>query len=871
MKNQKITAKIPTIVDTSPEAAAIISKLNRGSEKEVNLAKAYTKSMPDISNSIRERLVNNENIAQLFPDVELAIQILTSSILAPNDMVTTSLIYTPPEMGLPSEINNFILDNIKKHIDHNTKLEDKLSDILRESLFTKGSYIEAIIPEASLDEIINSDVEPNGISVEERVNKILVSKGKGILGAVDNYETTISNEQYNLFIHDNTKKDIKYDIGDVDLTITDDPNVLVVSNLLINNINNKAGAVYGSGITISTEDSDGIAELDNIFRKINIDKSTPFISVNTEAGAVRESIGRPLVMKLPVESVIPVHVAGDVTKHIGYFVLLDEKGAPITSISTSSNFKDDLSDLSSQHANKLNIIKKAKTALTGITKKDPKLEDIEEIYSAIVTDQIKNKLKTGMYGDLVDVNDNADIYRTMLTRSLKSQKTKLLFLPKKIVAFYAFDYRDNGTGKSMLEKVAMLFSIRAIILFSKLMASIKNSITTTEVSATLDDNDIDPEGTMEKIISESMKTRQTQLPLGVTKIDDLVDWTHKVGFKYKFKHPGLPDMEINTTDEGTSKIIPDDGLDAMIQEHIVMSFGLTPEMVKSGYDPAFATTVLANNILLAKRVIQYQDKLSPMVTDHVIKLVINDKRIVDNITEIVKNNLVKIKKSISKYNITEDTNVFDRIKDDKVLISYIVDRYINNILIEFPQPATQETTNMKDAYENYVAVVDNYLTMLISNDSLPDDMVGEMSGSMDSVRNIMKTVLVKKWVSDNGYLPEINDFLTKDDEGNPVFNLLGEYSEYTKALAETLLPFLKANKKFIDATNEKISALEEEDNDTNDTDTSTTAVEPDDADKEEDGDITPDATSATETDDSTKTDDDKDTSTDTTGDDDFKL
>ncbi len=807
MAENKILPKIPTIVREQPINASIISKMN--TDKETRKVNPLTSNIPNVSMSTRDRIKNNENIVQLFPDVELSMQILTSSIISPNDMLTVSLIYDSPDIKIPSGIKQILIETIKKHIKVNYGLEDKLTNILREALFTKGAYIEAIIPEASLDDVINQYNNNGQVSLESFIDKHIVPK-YNFLGDDSKSKITISSEQFAIktdlkhFTKSKEIKKIEVTPDDLGLSVTDNPTVLNTSNLILNKTKDVVkDKIYGRK-KLSTEDA-----LDNIFKNGYNMKQADFVKITTKDDASRKSFGKPLVFKLPVESVIPVHVVNDPTKHLGYFVLLDINGAPIDSGSEIRATGNDIKNLANSESDtKLNIINKAKEALVGITKKDAKIDNLESIYSQLVEDMLKKKLKDGMFGDLVTIKDNADVYRVMLVRALKSQKTKLLFLPSELVAYYAFDYRENGTGKSLIEKVSLLFSIRSILLFSKLMATVKNSVTTTEVSATLDDNDIDPEKTMEMIISESLKTRQTQLPLGVTKIDDLVDWSHKVGFKYNFKHPSLPEMEITTSDTNTSKVIPDEELDRSIQEYIVMSFGLTPEIVQAGYNSDFATTVVAKNLLLAKRVSQTQNIFNPQIAEHVRKLITNDNVLIEKITEVVTNNIAEIKRTIKNQGDDEQNIDFDKIKDDD-LIEYVVRKYYDEIDVYLPTPELNEAQAMKDAFETYKAVLEDYLELILSTDAIPDELAGEITGKLDSIKAVMKTILVKKWMNDNNYLPEISEFMTLDDNGKPIFDILEEYNMYIANLTSTLLPFLKQIKKTKTKTDEKLQKIEE--------------------------------------------------------------
>ena len=806
---KKTKAKIPKVINDNPENQAIFSKLTKGQNTRANIGNSLG-DLKQVNASIIERIRNNEDITQLFPDVELSIQILTSSILAPNDMLTPTIKFVKPDLNIGTEVNDLLATEISTFLDKEYELVEKLPTMVREALFTKGSYIEAILPEASVDEIINSDLYVSSENMEEYINGV---EGIGLL------DKEVSTESIDLkeYINDNTiKGEVSVDLSleDLDITVTDDYKLLVTPIAYAKDIDNKIDNKLNLGIEsldISNEDQ---TLLDNLFRTPNY-QDEPYIEVKTTDETMRKSIGKPLIMKLPTEAVIPVHSVNDATNHLGYFILLDENGSPV-----KTDFKhmddDQVNNLIAKKDTKLNIINKAKKALQGITKRDPVVKDMKNIYNVIIENSLKKKLMKGSYNGVATISDAEDVYETMFLRGLEGKRTRLLYIPKQMLEYFAFDYRENGTGRSMLEKVSMLFSIRSILLFTRLMANIKNSVTTTEITAKLDDDDMHPEVTMEQIISETMKTRQTQLPIGVTKIDDLVDWSHKVGFKYNFKHPRLPDIDIDVNDTNTSKVVPDDELDDMIQEHIIMSFGLTTELVRSGYDPDFATTVVAKNILLAKRVIVLQNKFTKHLSSYIRKLIINDPRLYEKIESIFENNLPAIKKRL------KNVEGINKIKSDSVLVDYLTRTYVHDVKVSLPKPEVTESTNMKDLFDEYVSSLDDYLDIILSSEALPDELLGDMSDKVDNIKTIMKTILVKKWMTDNGYMPEISQFLTRDEDGKPVFNLLEEYAEYSKTLADVILPFLKSNSKFVDKLDEKIEKIEndedDEPEDTGDTD-----------------------------------------------------
>lgn len=811
--------KVPSFVRTAPASAAIISKMIT----DPSLAKDRNKKFMSPGSNVQaialdtqQRIQNNESIQQLFPDVELSMQILCSCIISPNDITSTNLLYKAPDVKIPSDVKATIVTAISSHITTNYDFENKLMTILTEALFTEGAYIEAIIPEASLDDIINPS--SGQISIESADTAIKYFDTSLKAKANIYLSNTDSIEKVNLSVEaDKTTRQVELELSlsDIFLSFEEQPGVLSLPEFIINSVSKIHNHV-------STESEKELElNLDNLFKNSASTQFEEVVQINTSDNASRRSVGKPLVFKLPTESVIPVHVSNNPSKHIGYFVLLDSKGTPINSADELNKMPSDLNTMANSSDLKSNIINKAKSALSGITKTEPKLENIEEMYSSIVESFIRKKLENGAYSDLVEVKDNYDVYRVMLYRALRAKRTRLLFLPAELVAYYAFEYRTNGTGKSLLEKTAMLSSIRSILLFTKLMANIKNSTTTTKISATLDEADPDPQGTMEQIISESLRTRATQLPIGVSKIEDLTEWTHKAGFMYNFKNTGLPDMDIDVTDQGTNKIIPDSEFDSDIENLIIMSFGLTPEIVKSGYDSEFATSVVAKNLLLAKRVTQYQNKLTPMLTGHICKLIRNDELLKNTLRSIVTANLASIKKLLKKDKNDENDVELAKFKDDDV-VEYIIKTFINDLIVTLPKPELEQINITKDMFENHKNMVNDYVDLIFSSDTLPSSMIGNLADKLDDVKAMVKNVMYRKWMSDNNFFKEIAEFTTLSDDNKPVFAMGDDFKAFVSNLLVAITPILKETEKFVDNINTTLEKTGAMDNDssleTNNTD-----------------------------------------------------
>jgi hypothetical protein len=78
-------------------------------------------------------------------------------------MVNTDIIYRVTDSIAGSELVAKLVETIETNLETHYKLSETLPDILREVLFETGSYALAVIPESSVDELING---PGPVSLE---------------------------------------------------------------------------------------------------------------------------------------------------------------------------------------------------------------------------------------------------------------------------------------------------------------------------------------------------------------------------------------------------------------------------------------------------------------------------------------------------------------------------------------------------------------------------------------------------------------------------------------------------------------------------------------------------------------------------------
>lgn len=823
------------LVNFNPEAAAVISKLFRSRDpNEIDMSKKQSlyalnrSQIQAISDNVQNRINDNKNLLQLFPDIELAIQILTSSILSPKDMVSTEIIYKTEESILPAELTLKLLAVVQKHMTQYYKVEEELNTMLRDMLFNTGSYVKLVMPESILDEVINN----NTVLSTEALSELYVSpkdqtaRHLGFLGNAGAVEQKRSALEHFTQMHSvgSYKSTLKTD--DDNLTkaletlvdITDNYQLLKLPKLIHAGTQAKAKSLLRKR-RVSTEAKLTNQEMHSLLYKDNTLKTDEFVILPSRLSAKRKSIGRPLVVQLPSESVIPVHVPGDETQHIGYFVMIDIDGNPVTLASSSDCMQglSNLQDKGNQQQQGLSslLIQRARKNLSN-NDSMPTIDHITKVYSSILEKDLMERLRNGIYKSNVEISKNNEIYRIMLARALSNQYTRIVFIPEELITYFAFAYFDNGIGKGYLENIKVLCSLRAILRFAKVMAMTKNAIAITHVNMTLDPNDPDPQKTIEIATHDIVRMRQQYFPLGTIAPMDLVDWIQRAGFEFSFEgHPGLPETRFDFETKQLQHNVPDSELDEELRKQTYMAFGLSPETVDNGYSADFATTVVANNILFSKRVIQLQEPFTKHLSDYCQKVVLNDQLLFQDLKGIMGENIGLIEKVLSDEDKTKLSSEADFMDD-------LIESFVSLIRLDLPKPDITTIETQSSAYDNYVEALDKTIDAWINSESFPSDLVGDVSSNIDSVKAVLRNYYIRKWMAENGFMSELNDIVTTDENGKPSLDLFELNKTHMEGVVKSTLGFiesLQGLKKAADADIAEMGVEEGQVDDTADTTT----------------------------------------------------
>lgn len=733
-----------------------------------------------VANKTATNVVDAENMMQLLPDLELAKQVLVSSILSPNDLMSTALTYgsTADDLG---EVKALLVDVIKEYFENSYKIKTLLPRMLEEALFTKGAYPVAVIPESSIDEAINST---SRVSLEDLKDELTSNNELVHYGILGNAKAAAPSGKLNFGLESfDTRTPYDGEVPNLHLSITDNINVLKFPRLHEKLVADRVQDAYAkkqmSMEMYTSAKPGGEVTRESLYRPRNFN-FTPVLTVKTLSQLDKPTVGHPLVMTLPTESVIPVHVPSAPEEHIGYFVVIDKHGNPVRASSTQ-DFYADLSyntgairDMSSQLLAQTRRGSEGRKASSG--DELALLDEAMQMYTDVVENDLMSRLQNGIYGENVKVSRPTEIYRMMFARACSRMMTQLVYIPLSLMTYIAFDYNGSGVGKSLLESTKILGSIRAMLLFANTVAAIKNSVNHVVVNIELDPADPSPDRTVEFLMGEYAKTRQASYPIGASSPVDIVNYLQNAGVEVVTSgHPGYPETKVTVEDKQASHTKVDTDLDEMLKKRQLMSVGMAPETVDLSMNVDFATSVVSSNVLLAKRAMVYQVVFTSHLVDHMQKFTCNSKVLMDQLRDIIETN----------------RELLALPKDSKASTDSIAMYFINSLTLALPEPDLAQVEMQMAAFDNYTKGLDAVLPAFISSDMFESSLMGEVGDKIPQTIAVLKAQFQRQWLQNNNVMPELFKLVTFSDEDGPAFDLLKEHDHYMLGIQKSLLEFMR--------------------------------------------------------------------------------
>lgn len=831
--NEKFLERKVRGLRQNPKLASIIDKM------QVNTLEPHNKgqiNIPDqgilrsISDVTTSNILDSKAIFNLLPDVELAIQILISTITAPKDMINSKTLFKCVSGALNVEASNIMIDILERWWTNTYKINERHEEWLGDILAHTGSVALLVLPESSIDAMINGTktISKENIASTYNVNGWLPTKG--FLGNPDNSKKVVSTEGFfeiptkpltalkEIPIKDFTIS-LESFIGTIEegkakeATISLENNLFVTDNyeaikapLLSKKISEaKTANIIKTKLNVGLEASKlpkpgelNTSDINTLNESFFAKRNFKFVpGVVVPKLGMSENIGHPLMMKIPSEAVIPVHVPSNPREHVGYFILLDGYGNPIANSQRTDTYTDLSKNLATRRELRLN--NDVTSSLNGFgsysyadTNGRVEIDRMARSYASIVEADLLARLRNGIYGNNVDISQPEDVYRIMLSRHLANQKTTLLYVPNDLMTYMAFDYNDYGVGTSLLDKTKVISSLRAVCIFANTMAAIKNATGKKVLNINLDPNDHNPVQTVNELLHHYINSNSAAFPLGATSAKDLTDYLQKAGVSIMVQgNPRYPSTSMTVDDKQSSIATVDTTLTDDLKKTQMMGFSLSPETIDATQNVEFATSIVSSNLLLAKRTYIWQRIYCNFIRKFIVSYTENSQILVDMLKMSLDKVKVKLPDELAdvyKQFLDEKGKVKDDTKDGYK--EFVVKYFLDNLIIELPQPDTVSLNTKVEALNAYTQALDAIIDSYISSDTFNEFTSAEdLATNVDTYKASIRSYFIRLWAMENDFLPELEILGEVDKKGKPVFNLVEVEGKHISNVNEIIADF----------------------------------------------------------------------------------
>lgn len=736
-------------------------------------------TMDKVSRTTSQEMTDSDAVMQTLPDLELVETVVIGSTIDPKALNEPNLLFTVDQTLFDSELGSLLLEPVETYFKKDYKIDDRLDLILRDCLFYKGSSILCVLPENVLDNLINGrrQVSMENFKLADTTIRTKANESLGILGSPKAGDT-VSLEGYGMNESLRRINDCPY------LTVTDNHEVLKLPSISAvsraTQIKSKLNR-YRVSMEQEVHKFDN-AQIENLYNATMAGSENTQI-ITSPKFMNRPSVGHPLVMVFPSESIIPVFVQGRPYEHVGYFLLVDQNGYPVSKDSTRDFYGELQSGWKSGTGgnNNSEVLRLTREAMgDNANKSDYEVDHIQNAYNAIVVNDLNNRLRNGMYDQEIEVGLTQEVQRIMLYRTWKAKSTQLVFIPQDLLTYIAFDYNVNGIGETLISRTKILSTIRTTLLFAETMGGIRNAMGRKRVRITTDAHDPDPEATIDGIQSLILEQGQRAFPLAAPDPAQTMDALVRSGYDFEINSNGAAyaDTKVEYDDYNTTVNAGNPELQDRIRRMHISAFGIPPEKVDPMSSPDFATSIVQNDLVASRKVKERQKAFCAHLTKFIRTFADHSSILRNRMYEIARDNVAMITApELKSLQLTE-----------------IVDQFILSINVGLPAPDNTQHERQLESMETYERLLDKGLEANITPDLFPEDFT-QIPGLAEDILAQTKAAMMRKFMAANNILPEL-DVFTEMDGDKPAFSLLDFVGQKQATMTKAFLEYAKHSQLF---------------------------------------------------------------------------
>ena len=600
-----------------------------------------------IHKKIGEEMLNVEKMRALAPEIEQSRILVASSILSPNDLQDGEFQFTFPNVpGVDTDpdLAKEIAEVYSEFFNKTQALGIKSYDWIGDIQYRTGAVPVLILPCATQAEVV--------ARTPEDVNQDL--KTLAGFASFEDYISKTSSEDDDYFysrkkltfrdvLSNEREKDILTDlIPSMESFGVQTPIQVNKNRTTIDT--SRYGDNYVAGLesmiaTLKTKLEEGdilkVSENPEIVRFATIKKTDDRKDIlgrinnkyGTDKVAVEQTVilktnpenikhfGHPAILELPPESVIPVHIPGSPSEHIGYFILIDQHGQPLTieASGMANTGSRGCSPGSSAAAYESMFGSTSQQSYFGSNNTISSSGNM--IFQHLLDKYLRERMKgiTGR-GDLELSRMNA-ISTVMFHRLLEQKQTTLVYVPPPLLQYFAFDFRKDGTGKSKLEDIQFLLSLRTTLMMAQIVAMANDAVEHKKIEFGVDEKVANLEMVME--LMANIFIAKNKLNGSIDPSEIMRDMYSNALTIVPKNIPGLTDLSVEVQNGGGQSTKPDNELLEQITNLLISHLDVPPAALNQMSEPEFARSLVTYNLFFAKKIARYQRIWCTLIQDFV--------------------------------------------------------------------------------------------------------------------------------------------------------------------------------------------------------------------------------------------------------------
>lgn len=681
----------------------LLANNNRVDRSSATQFSSLQQHLQTTSDNVSKIIADTETFMSMFPEGDKARLVYISSILSPNDMCGNTISVNFENLNLPNDCVQRLESLISDFINHDLQLGTLLDPWIGDALFKKGATPVAVIPRSIIRTTLEKDSTLDIKSVNIKKGKTVDRFDKEIFEGFSTESLSIvpkkmaqEKDDIQISMESVSELTTRFQFENVNKNLTKD-DVSSLCSKMANSLqlcSNVDVSVDITKIHTATEAKEDILNKlkENTCGLFSSVGPTNMLAIDSQSVAYEES-DEPIFIRLPTSSVIPITIPGSPETRIGFFVVLDaDSGTPLdadipstdTTLQNRSAFLTDLGDK--------NLVKN-----TTVSNRAKIVNDtFDVLINHILTQSLNNLSDVGNFGILNNKNLNIAIFNKLL----KKKKITFIFIPTTNMAYFAYDYREDGTGRTVLEKASTVIALRTACLVSKVMTTMDNATTDVRIEYSLPEADPAHIEQMNEILKRSYVDKHLFHPSHnvTTLLNNLT--TNSVSTVPK-DFAGIKDFSVTKEKNTNSLTGVDEGLEEFLSD---MSIGFLPvpsSVLKDTNEKEFSRSVATTNLLFSNSVMHAQQitcrEAEVLVKAYILnsyKLLTQmlailkgaelSKEIADNNTlELARFVVSKLKLNLPAPNVNPDRSLFNDISDKiRILDEVLNGLYPDEVLLD---------------------------------------------------------------------------------------------------------------------------------------------------------------------------------------------